>query len=340
MRLMQAMAGAEFGGAEEFFVRLASAVARTDIEQRVLVRPIGDRLERLRIAGCDVRPVKFGGAMDIGSRLAFRRETRDFKPDVVLTWMNRASQFCPRGKYVQVGRLGGYYDLKYYESCKHLIGNTQDIVDHIIGKGWPADRAHYLPNFVTAEQAEPVARAPLHTPDGAPLLLALGRLHENKAFDVLLHALAKLPDTYLWLAGEGPLKDDLQALAERIGVRPRVRFLGWRTDMPALMAACDYFVCPSRHEPLGNVVIEAWAHGRPVIAADSLGPGMLITEGVNGLLAPVDDSTALAKQIKRLLRDDDLAERLATNGWKKYKAEYTEKVVVEQYRQFFEKVIS
>lgn len=338
MKLMQAMAGAEFGGAEEFFVRLASGFARAGMEQRVLVRPIGDRPQRLLDAGVDVHAVNFGGMFDIASRLAFRREIRAFKPDVVLTWMNRASQFCPKGKFVQVGRLGGYYDLKYYESCDHLVGNTQDIVDHIIGKGWPAEKAHYLPNFVQAEKVDPVPRAPLHTPDGAPLLLAMGRLHENKAFDVLLHALARLPETYLWLAGEGPLKNDLMALAERIGVRPRVRFLGWRSDMPALMATCDYFVCPSRHEPLGNVVIEAWAHGRPVVAADSLGPGMLITEGVTGLLAPVDDAEALARQIKRLLRDDDLAERIATEGWKKYRAEFTEKVVVDQYRAFFEKV--
>lgn len=338
MKLMQAMAGAEFGGAEEFFVRLAAGFARAGMEQRVLVRPIGDRPQRLLDSGVDVRSVKFGGRFDIASRLAFRREIRAFKPDVVLTWMNRASQFCPKGKFVHVGRLGGYYDLKYYEGCDHLIGNTQDIVEHIVAKGWPAEKAHYLPNFVQAEKADPVPRAPLHTPDGAPLLLAMGRLHENKAFDVLLHALARLPETYLWLAGEGPLKNDLMTLAERIGVRPRVRFLGWRSDMPALMSTCDYFVCPSRHEPLGNVVIEAWAHGRPVVAADSLGPGMLITEGVTGLLAPVDDAESLARQIKRLLRDDDLAQKIATEGWKKYRAEFTEKVVIDKYKAFFEKV--
>jgi glycosyltransferase involved in cell wall biosynthesis len=339
MKIMQAMAGAEFGGAEEFFVRLATAFGRSDMEQRVLVRPIGGRNERLKQAGVDVRSIDFGGALDLPSRLAFRREIRHFKPDVVMTWMNRATQFCPKGKFVHVARLGGYYDLKYYRNCDHLIGNTQDIVDYLVNKGWPAERAHYVPNFVLSEKAEPVSRSLQHTPDGAPLFLAMGRLHQNKAFDVLLNALVKLPEAYLWLAGEGPLRSALMEQAERIGVRPRVRFLGWRSDMPALMAAADYFVCPSRHEPLGNVVIEGWAHGCPVIAADSLGPGMLIDNGVNGMLAPVDNSDELARQMKRVMQDDELAQKLANAGWKKYRAEFTEEVVVGKYKEFFEKVI-
>src|SRR3546814_2771750 len=66
---------------------------------------------------------------------------------------------------------------------------------------------------------------------------------------------------WLWLAGEGPRRRALMQQAARLGLGDRVRFLGWRDDVAALLRAADVFLCPSRHEPLGNVVIEAWAHG-------------------------------------------------------------------------------
>ena len=254
--------------------------------------------------------------------------------------MSRATAKCPRGNFVHVGRLGGYYDLKRYRACDHLIANTQDIVDYLVSEGWPKDKAHYLPNFVSEEKALAVPREGLYTPDRTPLLLAMGRLHENKAFDVLLKAIARLPEVYLWLAGDGPLRLELETMAENLGVRPRVRFLGWREDTAALFAACDMFVCPSRHEPLGNVVVEAWAQEKPVVAADSLGPGTLIEDGQTGVLVPVDDPVMLARAIRYVLNDENLLPHISRQGRAAYEARFTESIVVGQYFQFFEKVLA
>ena len=100
------------------------------------------------------------------------------------------------------------------------------------------------------------------------------------------------------------------------------------------------FVCPSRHEPLGNVVIEAWAQGVPVLAADSLGPGTLIEQGKTGQLVPINDAPALAKSLKRMVEDDDLRRELAREGQATYNASYTEQMVVDKYMAFFEKLMS
>lgn len=244
----------------------------------------------------------------------------------------------PPGDFVHVGRLGGYYDLKYYRACNQLVANTEDIVGHLIENGFPADRVHYMPNFVDDTPSPPVSRRTLFTPESTPLLLGLGRLHKNKAFDVLIEAMRRLPDVYLWLAGDGPERESLETLAERKGVKPRVRFLGWRNDVPALLATCDAFICPSRHEPLGNVVLEAWAQRVPVIAADSRGPGALIDNEQNGLLIPVDNSIELARAAMKLIRDPILAQRLGAGGREAYEANYTETKVVARYRTFFEEV--
>jgi len=338
MRVLQAMAGAEYGGAEAFFTRLVLALDRAGLEQRVVIRTNARRADALRAGGIEPVQLAFGGLLDWSTPRALKREIAEFRPDVVLTWMNRASVMCPEGEFVHVGRMGGYYDLKYYQKCDHLIGNTQDIVDNLVAQGWPAERAHYLPNFVTQQTMPPLSRKPFYTPEGAPLVLGMGRLHENKAFDVLLRAVARVPNVYLWIAGEGPLRRELEALAEKLAVKPRVRFLGWREDTAALLATADIFVCPSRLEPLGNVVIEAWAHGMPVIATDSYGPGTLIEHRESGILVPVDDWQTLGRAIRNLLEDDILRDHIARRGLQMYEENFTEEKVVGQYMEFLETV--
>jgi glycosyltransferase involved in cell wall biosynthesis len=338
MKVLQAMAGAEFGGAEAFFVRLAIGLHRAGLDQKVIIRANPARAKLLRDGGIEPVELAFGGRFDFSTPRAMKREIAAFKPDVVLTWMNRATSMCPKGDFVHVARQGGYYDLKYYANCDHLIGNTQDIVEYLVEHGWPKEKAHYLPNFVSDAEGTPLDRGQFYTPKGVPLIVALGRLHENKAFDTLLRALARVPNVYLWLAGEGPLKAELMKLAEELGIKPRVRFLGWRDDTADLLSTADLFVCPSRHEPLGNVVIEAWAQGLPVVAADSMGPGTLIENMETGILVPVDDEILMARAIRGVLEDENLAERIARQGHKAYQDNFTEAQVVDRYLKFFDKV--
>jgi glycosyltransferase involved in cell wall biosynthesis len=338
VRVLQAMAGAHHGGAEAFFTRLVPALRRAGLEQRIVIRRDAERTAELRAQSIDPVELPFGGPLDFRTSCGLRREIKAFAPDVVLTWMSRATRKCPKGRFVHAARLGGYYDLKYYKDCDHLVGNTRDIVEYLHRAGWPRERAHYLPNFVDDTPAPPAARASLDTPAEASLVLALGRLHRNKAFDVLVEALAQVPEAHCWLAGEGPERGALAAQAAQLGVGPRLHFLGWRADTPALYAAADLVVCPSRHEPLGNVVIEAWARGVPVVAAASDGPRALIRNDENGLLVPLEDATALARAMRRVLEDRALAARLAEGGLAAYRAEFTEQAVVAHYLEFFEKV--
>jgi glycosyltransferase involved in cell wall biosynthesis len=334
MRLMQAIGGARHGGAEGFFLRLAMALQRAGQDQLVLLRHAA-HAETLRRAGIEVRELPFGGILDRATTAGFRRAIAEYRPDIVLTWMSRASRLCPDGDFVHVARLGGHYDLKSYRRCDHLVFNTRDLVASFIARGWPEERAHYLPNFVDAAPAPPAARAALATPEGVTLALALGRLHENKGFDVLLAALAEVPDLHLWLAGEGTLRRTLEGQAASLGIAGRVRFLGWRDDVAGLLAAADFLVCPSRREPLGNVVIEAWASGRAVLAAAAAGPGELIRDGESGLLVPVDDAASLAAAMRRLAGDPALRARLAAAGHAAYLAQFTETSVVRRYQDFF-----
>jgi len=344
MKVMQTMAGGAVGGAEEFFVRLAGAFQSRGVAQTVIVRPNGTRGAKLRDAGIDPVELPFGGWLDFKTVPALAARIDGAKPDIVLSWMNRASAATGRArkraaaKTVQIGRLGGYYDLKYYRDCDHLIGNTPDIVRYLVESGWPQGRAHYVPNFVSADAGTALPRMQFGIPDDVPLMLAAGRLHRNKAFDILLQAMKYADGVCLLLAGDGPDARELESLAHKLGVADRVRFLGWRTDIADLMATADILVCPSRIEPLGNVVIEAWARRLPVVAAASEGPGWLIADGEDGLLAPVEDYRALAAAISRLAGDGQLATRMADAGHARFEAEFTESPVVAKFLDLFDRV--
>ena len=336
MSVLHLLGTAGEGGAETYFLDLVRALAEAGLPQAVALRPNAHREAALEALGVTVGTFRFGNPLDLFTRpkvsgFALKSDAR-----LAIAWMNRAARHTPRGPWARIGRLGGYYNLKYYRGFDELVANTEDIADWIVAQGWPAGKVRCIPNFAAAPpDVAAVDRASLDTPEDVPLLLSMGRLHEAKAHDVTLNALTQIPDAVLWIAGVGPLEAKLKAMALALGVENRVRFLGWRTDPSALYRAADVCVFPSRYEPLGNVVIQAWAHGLPVVAAASQGPAALIRDDEDGLLIPVDDSEALAAAVTRLLDEPMARIRLAGNGLARVEAEFSETAVVEQWRSLF-----
>jgi glycosyltransferase involved in cell wall biosynthesis len=339
MRVLQAIAGADVGGAETYFVDLMKGLHEAGLELEVVIRQNAARAAALREAGIEPIELAFGGYFDFVTRGALALKIAAFKPDVVQTWMSRATRHMPRGKFVHVGWLGGYYKPRNFRHCHHVVGVTPDIVSHLRQNGgWPEERSHYIPTLAVCEPADPLDRAEFATPDDAPLLIALGRLHKQKGYDVLLKAVAEVPEAYLWIAGEGPSRGALEQLRDDLGLSPRVRFLGWRSDREALLKTADICVMPSRYDSFGNVMVEAWAQDRPVITAAAAGPLGRIEDGKNGLMVPIDDTGALADATRRLIGDRALRARIAAAGRAIYEGEYTKEAVVARYLEFFDMV--
>lgn len=336
MSVLHLLGTAGDGGAETYFLDLIAALSRAGVAQAAAIRAHEAREAALAAAQVPVKTARFGKPFDPFTRIGVARFAEQRAADIAVAWMNRAARHTPRGRWARIGRLGGYYKLKYYRGFDHLVANTEDIAEWAVGQGWPARRISYIPNFAAPPpDVQAVDRATLQTPTDAPLLLAMGRLHQAKAHDVALQALAQIPDAYLWIAGSGPLEAKLRALAAALGVEARVRFLGWRTDASALYRAADICLFPSRYEPLGNVVIQAWAHDLPVVAAASQGPSALIHDGVDGLLAPIDDAQALAGAVRTLIADPALGVRLAEAGRRRVTDNFSEAAVVAQWRELF-----
>jgi len=148
-------------------------------------------------------------------------------------------------------------------------------------------------------------------------IVACGRLHRQKGFDLLLHAFARLPDANLVLAilGEGPERGRLEWLARELGIAERLRMPGFVPNPWAWIARASTFVLSSRWEGFGSVLVEAMACGAPVVAADcEHGPREIVRDGETGLLARADDAASLSAAIQRVLADPPFARQLAARG--------------------------
>ena len=154
-----------------------------------------------------------------------------------------------------------------------------------------------------------------------PAVLVVARLHEEKGHRVLLRAwpaiVAAVGPAVLLMAGEGPARAELEAECERIGIEGTVRWLGWRQDIPELLALSSVVVLPSLAESFGYAVLEGMSLGRPVVATAVGGVPEIIEHERTGLLVAPADSGALSVAVARVLTDRDLAARLGAAGRKR-----------------------
>jgi len=334
MRLAQMLAGGRHGGAELFFETTCLQLHRRGMDQRVIIRPFADRVAKLQAGGCTVLTVPFRGNLDPVTPLLLPRLLRRAEPDLVLTWMSRASVACPKGAYVLCARVGGYYKPKYYRRHDYLLSISAGIKRHFVEHGWPADRIRHIPNYSLVGPEPPLQRAAFDTPPDVPLVGVLARMHPVKGIDVLLNALCAVPDAWLWIAGEGPSRAELEALAGHLGLAERVRFLGWQ-PRSAVLKAVDLCVVPSRYEPLGTILMDAWVHDRPLITTNAAGPAEVVRPESDALMVPTDDADALAAAIRRVLVSPDLAAQLVGAGRERMAAEFSERIVLDRYQAFF-----
>ncbi len=343
-RSLHVVGGKGSGGAERFAVRLINALARRGQPVAAVTVPNGE-IARMIDPGVRQYHAPMFGVWDLWSRWRIRRFVAGFRPDVVQTYMGRATRIVhlPRGRLpVHLARLGGFYNLKGYRHAHAWVGNTRGIRDYLVGHGLPESRVFHLGNF-----ADTPARMPADNPDalraqlglaGCRVVLGLGRLHPNKGWADLLHAFARLPDRldgtplHLLMVGDGPLRAELTLLAAALGIAPRVHWAGWQTDPAPYYRLADVFVCASVHEPLGNVILEAWANRVLAVSTRAQGPLELMRDGDNGLLAPLSDPAGLAATILKALQLDAAARtRLIEAGAQEIDRHHSEDAIVSAY---------
>ena len=343
---LQLIASPHIAGAETSLLRLVQAMGAAGHAVQVGVRSGSELARRLQDDG-GLHLLPFRNYLDVSSVSQIRQLLERLHVPVVQTWASRATWLtrAPEGT-VHIARLGGYYKLRYFRHADAWIVNTRGLRDWMVDKGFPADRVEWINNFVpelAPGSASVLSRADLGVPADALLVISMGRFIDKKGFHDLLTAFARLPShiderpVHLMLIGDGSLLADLRAAAAPL--QGRVHFTGWLDQPLPMLGLADVFVCPSRVEPLGNVVLEAWSQGLPVICTDTAGGSELIHDGDNGLLTPVQDVPRLAHAMERVLRDAELRGALAGHGRAHLQHRYSAQKTLDATLDFYRRMI-
>lgn len=338
MRLFHYHFGGSDGGTEVFFIRLVTALANRGVDQKVVIRPQRRWRKDIEQVAEVVAESHFRSLSVSRFILPYTLNScyRKWQPDAILTWGYKAGRLLPQTLHsIRLARLGDYpTDLQQFKNADIIIGNTPGVVEYVQKLGWERE-VRMISNFTTSEQVDPACRQELDTPEHAPVICTVGRLVDIKGIDVLIRSLAYASEFYLWIVGEGEERSALESLAQELNVQNRIRFTGWISDPRPYIRASNISVLASRHETLGNVILEGWAQRVPVVSSRSEGPLWFVRDGENGLLVDIDDVAGFAAAFRKIVADPQLANRLIQGGATTLENQFSEQAIVDQYLEVF-----
>jgi GalNAc-alpha-(1->4)-GalNAc-alpha-(1->3)-diNAcBac-PP-undecaprenol alpha-1,4-N-acetyl-D-galactosaminyltransferase len=297
--------------------RLAPSVKRIaldlQIESRGSIQAIANNLVRVRklraaIDRSDHQVViSFTDQMNVLTLLA----CRPLNVDTVISERIDPSQQA-------IGRAWSFLRRRTYPSARALVVQTERVRQQMIPvmRGRPI---YVIPNPVQAPSNEAEKRQRRDSAASPRQIVAMGRLAPQKGFDLLIEAFARISERFpqwsLTILGEGPQRRALEELVVQRGLKDRVRLPGWEPEPIAVLRQSELFVLSSRFEGFPNALLEAMAAGLAVISFDCpSGPAEIIRDGIDGVLVPPEDVAALANAIERVMADEPLRRRLATEA--------------------------
>jgi glycosyltransferase involved in cell wall biosynthesis len=227
------------------------------------------------------------------------------------------------------------FDAWMYPHYKQIACNSEATAAELI-RWCPsvAPKIRVIANGIPLEVFENAQPAQLGAiPKGIMRLIFVGRFEAPKDHATILRALTTVPDSYLLLIGDGPLRAQLESLARSLGIAERVTFLGRRPDVPQLLKASDIYIHSTTFDGFGIAACEAMAAGLPVIASDV--PGLAQVVGPAGVLFPPGDDRALARELQALLSSPKRRQEMCDAGRRRAQCFSIEKTVdgcIEMYQ--------
>jgi glycosyltransferase involved in cell wall biosynthesis len=362
LNILQLIPTLDRSGAEKQMVILAKGLPRDRFRVQVAaLTRLGPLQADLEAAGIPVTLIGKRLKLDPLALARLVRFLRSGQFDVVQSWIFAANTYgrvAARLARVPIvittemavdlwkGRIERSIDRRLAPWCDRLVGNSHAVVDFYRQLGVPDDRLAMIYSGIAEELIPPVDRIAVRAEFGfaadAPLVLFAGRLAEQKRVDDLLKALDLLqhvqPDLRTLIAGDGPLGPRLAETASLYHLDGRVHFLGHRDDVPRLLAAADLVVLPSAYEGLPNLVLEAMRFGKPVVATAAPGTTEVVVDGQTGVLVPVGNPQLLARAIRDVVRDRELARRLGQAGRDHVDSAFRADAMIAQFASLYEQL--
>jgi len=370
IRVLHVLLSLEPGGLENGVVNVINRLDRDRFASSVCcLKHAGEFARRIEDPGVAIHELHWRGGND--PRLALRLASllRRTRPDIVHTrnaepfFYGFAGAKLARAQALVHSEHGRKFDdrparfavqrwmSRHTDAIFAVSGQLKsDLVKHI---GLPEDSVQVLHNGVDLSRFNTEARAGADAAarrrealrrewgvaDGALVVGSVGRLVAVKNYALLLRAVAASRlDIHLVLAGEGPERAALTALAASLGIASRVHLLGHSNNVDRVLGAFDVFVLPSFSEGMSNTLLEAMAAGVPPVASDVGGNGEIVRDGVDGRLFRSDDEAALRACLVALCRDGAERARLGVAARERVLSTFDIRQMIERYEQLYERV--
>ena len=352
VRSVHIIGSRQMGGAERWFVRFLSALAVAGAPVEAAVRT-GSDIHRNRLMTVPTHTLGMRTTWDPVSRWEVTHYASHSDAQVVQTYMGRATRLThlrPQRGRVHVARLGGYYKLHPFRHAHAWVGNTRGLCDWMIQQGLPAACVYHIRNF--AEPARPPdgaliagVRQRYALPPEDLLLVHPARFVPVKAHHVLLEAFAQMPPRVdgrrvrLALLGDGPLAAEQKQRAVRLGIADRLIWPGWLLDPSTWLNLADVVVFPSQeHETFGNVILDAWSYGKPLVVTAFRGAREMCRHGQDACVVECGDASGLGKALLLVMSDPVLRDQLALAGAERIRTDFARDGVIAQYLALYDQL--
>lgn len=338
MHIVNIMFAKGGGGIEQAFVDYCEGLRDRGHRISAIVYPGSWADQQLAQRG--ITPVRLRNFSEYDFVAAFRlkRLLKSLAPDAIIAHANRATGLALRARAnIPVVGVVQNYSTRRYNAADAVFTTTRDLIATLAAQGIPENRIFHIPNMVK------VSELPHRVPRRNPVVIGtMGRFVKKKGFDTYINALAILKlrglEFKAVLGGNGEEENALRELAKEKQLGNSLEFTGWVQDRKSFYTGIDIFCLPSLHEPFGIVLLEAFAHGAPIISTNSEGPKDIITPNYDALIVEKASATQLAEALEKLIKDPAMCEKLAANGFAKVKTLYSLEVVAEKIEQALEQL--
>lgn len=354
----------EVGGAQIHVRDLSSALRQGGIEVSVFAGGPGPLADQLRERGVPFHPLRHlhrsvGLAQAVRAILEIRTRLRELRPDIVSTHSTAAGllgriaarslgipviftahgwgftegrPWRQRVAFWLVERLAAPLAARVITVCQS--DHDAAVRSRLTGRSRLVAIPNAMPEIETSLRARPGI--------SPPRIVMVARLSWWKDHRTLLDALAQLRhlDWEVELVGDGPLRGELEARAEALGLAPRVRFAGFRTDVPARLAEAQLFVLATKWEGFPRSILEAMRAGLPVVASDVGGVRESVRDGETGYVVAGGDPAALAARLRLLLTSPRLRQEMGAAGRTLYEQRYSLDRLINQTTAVYSAVLS
>jgi glycosyltransferase involved in cell wall biosynthesis len=359
VRVLHVIPTLDQSGAEKQLSLLALHLPKDAFDVHVCTLTRGGPFEKtLRDAGIPVHSISKRLKWDPMALYRLYRYMADLKPDIVQTWIFAANCYGRvAARWAGVPHIlasercidewkGSYHfaiDRRLARQSSRIIVNADAIGEFLVRNGIEREKIVTIKNAVVAEDLIPQnsykTRAGLGVPNDGPLIGCIGRLWPQKRVQDLIWAADILRlsgwKVSILVIGDGPRRASLERFAESLEITDLVRFLGHRSDVSEILPLLDLVVLPSSYEGLPNVLLEAMAAGKPVVACRIPGVNEVVIEGQTGLLVPPKNPLELARAIRTLLDDPVRRVSLGAAGRRRVVEEFSLARMIDQYQGLY-----